>query len=87
MFFVYIIESEKTGRHYVGSCGNIEARLKDHNSNQVRSTKNKGPYKLIYKEEFTSKQDALRREKQIKSYKSGRFFKKLISASPSSSLV
>lgn len=78
MFFVYIIESEKTGRHYIGSCGNIEARLKDHNSNQVRSTKNKGSYRLIHKEEFASRRDALKREKRIKSYKGGRSFKKLI---------
>ena len=87
MFYTYIIESEKTGRHYIGACGNIGERLRDHNTNQVKSTKNKGPYKLIYKEEFGTKRDALKREKQIKSYKGGRFFKKLIASSPSSSLV
>ena len=88
MFWTYIIKSEKTNRYYIGSCGNIETRLKDHNGNRVISTKNKGPNKLIHKEGFEFKKDALKREKQIKSYKSGRAFKKLLnSASPSSSLA
>jgi putative endonuclease len=88
MFFVYILQSTKTGRYYIGSCGNIDARIKDHNSNRVTSTKHKGPYGLVYKDEFEFKKDALIREKQIKSYKSGRAFKKLIvTSSPSSSLV
>jgi len=82
MYFVYILKGRKTGSHYIGSCGSIETRLQDHNSNQVRSTKNKGPYELIYKEEFASKREALKREKQIKSYKGGRFFKKLVSSVP-----
>ena len=86
MFFVYVIKSSRTGRYYTGSCSNIEKRLRDHNSSRVISTKNKGPYRLIHKEEFLHKQEALKREKQIKSYKGGRTFKKLIS-SPSSSLV
>ena len=86
MFWVYIIKSEKTDRYYTGSCGNIEIRLREHNNNQTKTTKHRGPYKLIYKEKFELKKDALSREKQIKNYKSGRAFKKLV-ASPSSSLA
>ena len=86
MFWTYIIKSGKTGSHYTGSCGNIEARLKDHNGNKVKSTRNKDPYKLVYMEGSKFKKDALRREKQIKSFKGGRAFKKLTS-SPSSSLA
>ena len=78
MFWTYIIKSEKTDRYYTGSCGNIKVRLEEHNSNQTKSTKHRGPYKLVYKESFELKKDALSREKQIKSYKSGRAFKKLI---------
>ncbi len=86
MFWVYIIKSVKTGGYYTGSCSNIEIRLKEHNYKQTKSTRHKGPYGLVYKQGFEHKQDALIREKQIKSYKGGRAFKKLI-ASPSSSLV
>ena len=86
MFYTYVIKSELTEKYYVGSCSNIENRLKQHNRGQTKTTRYKGPYKLSYKEEFATKTEALKREKQIKSYKSGRAFKKLI-ASPSSSLV
>ena len=82
MFYIYIIESAKTGRYYAGSCGNIGVRLKDHNNNRVTSTKNSGPHILIHKEEFASKREALIREKQIKSYKGGRAFKRLIQGAP-----
>ena len=86
MFYVYVIKSDATGRYYIGSSCNIENRLKQHNNGQAKTTRHKGPYKLVYKEEFIIKTEALKREKQIKSYKGGRAFKKLI-ASPSSSLV
>ena len=86
MHYVYIIQSTTSGKYYIGSTNNIDKRLKEHNKNITRSTKYKGPWKLIHKEEFPFKQDALSREKQIKSYKSGRAFKELIS-SPSSSLA
>ena len=86
MFYVYVIKSEMTGKYYIGFSRDIKYRLKQHNAGHVNTTKYKGPYSLIYKEEFVSKTEALKREKKIKSYKGGRAFKKLI-ASPSSSLV
>ena len=87
MYYVYIIKSSKTDSYYIGSTKNVAERLKKHNRNQTRSTKHKGPWQLIYKETFDIKTSALKREKQIKGYKGGRSFKKLISASPSSSLA
>ncbi|MBU0605743.1 MAG: GIY-YIG nuclease family protein [Candidatus Omnitrophica bacterium] len=85
--YMYILKSITIGGYYIGSCENIEERLAQHNDNKGRYTKNKGPFELIYKESFDSKADALKREKQVKSYKGGRAFKKLVSASPSSSLA
>ena len=87
MQYVYILKSTLTGKFYIGSCSDIDKRLKAHNSNKVKSTKRKGPWQLICKETFNVKTSALKRENQIKSYKGGRLFKKLISASPSSSLA
>ncbi len=76
--YTYIIQSLKYSTYYIGSCENIEVRLARHNAGKVRSTKYKKPYKLIYAEEFNTRQDAYRRERQIKSYKGGQAFKKLI---------
>ena len=87
MHYMYILRSVTNGRYYTGSCENIGKRLSDHNSNQVRSTKYKGPFEVAYKECYETKTAAIKREKQVKRYKSGRSFKKLITLSPSSSPV
>ena len=78
MFTVYIIKSEPSGRYYVGFTSNIDDRLKHHNSNATKSTKGKGPWKLVYQEQFSEKRAAWLREREIKSYKGGNAFKKLI---------
>ena len=53
-------------------------RLKFHNSGLQRSTKNRIPFKLVHSEKYGTKKEALQREKQIKAYKGGNAFKKLI---------
>lgn len=57
---------------------NPEKRLEKHNKGAVKSTKNRRPFKLIYKEKFKNYKDARIREKEIKSYKGGNKFKELI---------
>ena len=78
MFYVYIIKSNFNGKYYTGSSKNYNVRLKSHNSGKVKSTKAYRPWELVYLESFEQKREALKREKQIKSYKSGNAFKKLI---------
>ena len=77
MYYVYIIKNE-SGRFYIGMTSNIVERLRHHNSGANRSTKNKGPWKIVYSEEFEDKKSAFFRERKIKSYKGGDAFKKLI---------
>lgn len=78
MYFVYILQSLKDKTYYIGHAADLIVRLKRHNKGRVRLTRNKSPWRLIYKEEYITKQEAYRRELQIKSYKSGEAFKKLI---------
>ncbi|MCC5908500.1 MAG: GIY-YIG nuclease family protein [Balneolaceae bacterium] len=75
MYFVYILRSQSTHRHYYGHSGNLEERLKDHNSGKVRSTKGGRPWELIYHEEFETKSEAFRRELFFKSIEGYRFLK------------
>lgn len=78
-WFSYILKSEKTGRYYIGSSSDPITRLLErHNKRLVRSTKSGVPWKIVYQEEFLTRQDAYRREMQIKRYKSGEAFKKLV---------
>ena len=76
-YYIYILENPE-GKHYIGYTNNLEDRLKRHNTNQVRWTSKKGPWNIIYKEIYETRQEAYRREKQIKSYKGGEAFKKLL---------
>ncbi len=78
MFFTYILYSTKWNRYYIGSCKNIEKRLKQHTSGAVQSTKAFRLWRVIYSESFPSNAAARKRELQIKSYKHGEAFKKLI---------
>ncbi|MBI4252962.1 GIY-YIG nuclease family protein [Candidatus Uhrbacteria bacterium] len=75
MYYVYIIQSISTGGWYIGSSGDPARRLYEHNRGTTRSTKPFIPYKLIYTEKYSTKDEALKREFLIK--KSGRIRKEL----------
>ena len=77
MFFVYVIKSIE-GFRYTGITEDLQKRLAEHNNKNLSFwTKRGNDWKLIYSEEFTSKSDALNREKWLKGG-SGRDFLKLI---------
>jgi len=78
MFYVYILKSTITDKFYIGSTSDLEKRLKAHNSGSNRSTKNSRPWVRLYEETYNNKPDAIKRELQIKRYKGGVAFKKLI---------
>ena len=78
MFYVYIIKSQNTGKYYTGITSDLLKRIKHHNSGANRSTKGRGPWVIVYSEKFEDKKSAWYREKQIKKYKSGTAFKKLV---------
>ena len=80
-YYVYILQSMKDSRYYIGSSADVDARLRYHNAGRQRSTKNRVPFILVYKEICNNKKAALRRESQIKSYKGGEAFRRLISNS------
>ncbi len=78
MYFVYIIKSINIHRYYIGSTENVDKRLSNHNSGKVRSTKAFRPWEIVHTETYDDRTDAVKREKQIKSYKGGMAFKKLL---------
>lgn len=79
MYFVYILKSEKNGRHYIGHTESVELRISRHNTGHVKSTQHGRPWKCIYFEEFHTRSEASLRELEIKSYKGGFKFKRLVS--------
>ena len=76
---LYILESLKDGTHYVGISENAETRLGVyHNNGRVKATKNKRPWKIIYREQHAGVSEAREREKYLKSYKGVTEKKKII---------
>jgi putative endonuclease len=75
---VYILESQTSKRFYIGSAMDAEARLAEHQRGQTVSTRGRGPWTLVYREEFGTIAEARRREMQLKSWKSHRSIQMLI---------
>ncbi len=73
-----MIYSDKYSRFYKGHCENLETRLKEHNQGKTKSIKAYIPFRLVYYEEFTTRQEAIARERYFKSAAGRRFLKKVI---------
>ena len=71
--------------YYTGYTLNLDKRLKKHNSGSVSSTKKANDWRIVYTEEIESKSVALKRERQIKNWKSCKMIQKLISQKSGSS--
>ena len=72
-FYVYILESSKTGKYYCGQCNNVDKRLRRHNAGEMKSTKAGCPWKLIGYIECESRSPAVRLERKIKARGIGRW--------------
>jgi putative endonuclease len=83
-YFVYILYSATPGRYYIGSCENIESRLKKHLANHKGFTAKAKDWRLVYDERFPEKTLALRRERQLKNWKNKRRIEQLIEKGRSS---
>ena len=59
--------------------------MRSHNNSENISTKSGIPWKIVYSEKYKDKKSAWLRERQIKSYKGGKAFKKLIQSEASHS--
>ncbi len=77
-YFVYILKSLKSGRYYIGSTSDLEDRIKRHQENRSKSTKGRGPWELVYTEEYDTRSEGVRREHQLKKYKSHTFLEIII---------
>ncbi len=67
-FYVYILLSEKDGKKYTGYTKDLPSRFEAHQPGKVASTQYRRPLKLIYFEACISQEDAVRREKYLKTH-------------------
>lgn len=66
MYYIYILESLKDNRRYIGYTEDLKKRLDEHNNGKSKSTKYRLPFKLIYYEACVNMKDAKNREKYLK---------------------
>jgi len=78
MWHVYIIRNSKNNRFYIGMTKDVQRRIAEHNRSRRRSITHFGKYILVYNEIYATLKEAHSREQQIKSYKGGNAFKKLL---------
>jgi putative endonuclease len=68
-YFVYIIQSQKNNRFYIGQTKDIDDRLKRHNNGESLATKSGVPWELVKLENFNTRTEAIKRERYLKSLK------------------
>jgi len=79
LYTVYIIKSRTNNKFYIGQTSNLGRRLLYHNSGYSKATKSGIPWVIVYCENYNIRSEAVRREKEIKNYKSKIYIEKLIS--------
>ena len=60
---------------YIGYTSDLEKRIIEHNSGKTITTKRKKPWKVLYYELAFNKEDAIAREKYLKSGMGRRYLK------------
>jgi putative endonuclease len=64
--YIYVLKSLKDKKFYIGYTNDLRKRIELHNAGRVESTKLRKPFELIYYEASQNKEDALKREKYLK---------------------
>lgn len=84
VYYVYAIACEgdepgKTGSHYIGHTDDLQRRWQDHLSGKgAEWTKNNKPLRIAHYEEFGSREEAVAREKELKTTTGRRWLKNAI---------
>ena len=69
MIYVYLLECSD-GSYYTGITWNLEKRIEEHNQGiKTPIQPSRRPVKLVYSEDFKTRIEAARREKEIKGWR------------------
>jgi len=78
MYYVYVLKSKKDGQFYVGYTADLRKRLDLHNKGKVESTRYRRPLELVYCEACLNEEDALHRERYLKTTYGKRYIRNRI---------
>jgi len=68
-FHLYILESQSSGKLYIGQTNNLSDRVERHNSGRNKYTKGKGPWILLFSISFETRSEAVLLEIRLKAWK------------------
>lgn len=79
MFYVYVLHSPTYNKIYIGFTSDLEVRFKSHNELGTKGWTIKfRPWTLVYHERFSTKAEAMKQEKELKSAKGRSFIRAAI---------
>ncbi len=80
MHFVHAIYNKKNDKIYIGESSSVERRVEEHNQKKGNhfTAKFEGEWVLIYEESLATRTEAIKREKQLKSYRGREYIKQFI---------
>jgi len=68
VYYVYILQSLKVEKLYIGHTDNLTRRVEEHNTGRGgRYTRQNGPWTLVYSESHSDRSSAVKRERYLKS--------------------
>jgi putative endonuclease len=76
--YLYILQSKKNYRYYIGSTTDWERRLKEHNDGKSPYTRTTRPWTIKYIKEFENLIEARKEERKLKKLKSSKIIEELI---------
>ena len=79
MFYIFVLQSESDDGLYIGFSTDLRRRIKEHKEGRAFATSFRGPWRLIYYEAYLEEEDALGRERYLKSGGGRRFLMKQLS--------
>ncbi|MHC4509914.1 MAG: GIY-YIG nuclease family protein [Planctomycetota bacterium] len=79
VYYVYILQSLKTRRLYIGHSDDLVRRFEEHNTGRGgKYTRQNGPWTLVYNERHPDRSSAANRERYLKSTRGSQEKKKLV---------
>ena len=77
-YYVYVLKSERDGIRYTGSGEDAQERLRRHNKGDYQFTKGHRPWKIIYTETYSTRAEAVRRERFLKTGRGRKFLDEIL---------
>ncbi|MBI2848511.1 MAG: GIY-YIG nuclease family protein [Chloroflexi bacterium] len=80
MYTVYVHRSMSTGKSYIGQTEDLQRRFLEHQAGAARYSGGRGPWEIALTEGFSTRVEAMQREKFLKSGQGRALIKTILTA-------